>query len=119
VLAVVPTRRSWLTAIGAATLHIYLLHGFLVRGASSFHVLDHVAGTVGLIVLVVVTTGACLVLGSPLVRMLAQPFVEPKLTWLMHSAEPHWSKSITTSSETGDDWQANTKPDSISSGSKA
>ena len=101
VLAVVPTRRSWLTGIGAASLYIYLLHGFLVRGASSFHVLDHVESAVGIAVLVVVTTGVCIALGSP------------------HPGEHHWSKSSTTSSETGDDWQASTKPDSISSGSRA
>jgi fucose 4-O-acetylase-like acetyltransferase len=119
VLAVVPTRRSWLTGIGAASLYVYLLHGFLVRGASSFHVLDHVESTMGIAVLVVVATGVCLALGSPPVRKLTRPLIEPRLTWLMRPAEPHWSKSSTTSSETGDDWQASTKPDSISSGSSA
>jgi fucose 4-O-acetylase-like acetyltransferase len=119
VLAVVPSGRSWLTGIGAASIYIYLLHGFLVRGASSFHILDHVQSTIGIAVLVIVTIGVCLVLGSPLVRKLARPFVEPRLTWLMRPAEPHWSKSSATSSETGADWQASTKPDSISSGSSA
>jgi fucose 4-O-acetylase-like acetyltransferase len=133
VLAVVPTRRSWLTGIGAASLYVYLLHGFLVRGASSFHLLDHVQSIVGIAVLVVLTTGVCVALGSPPVRKLTRPLIEPRLTWLTsphpvpnpvgpdcsHQAEPHWSKSSTTSSETGDDWQASTKPDSISSGSRA
>lgn len=124
VMAVVPKQRSWLTGIGAASLYIYLLHGFLVRGASSFHVLDHVESVLGIAVLVVITVGVCLVLGSPLVRKLTQPLIEPRLTWLMRTdppkpEEPHWSKSSTTSSETGDDWQAKTKPDSISSGSSA
>jgi fucose 4-O-acetylase-like acetyltransferase len=119
VLAVVPSRRSWLTGIGAASIYIYLLHGFLVRGASSFHILDHVQSTLGIAVLVIVTIGVCLVLGSPLVRKLTQPLVEPRLTWLMRPSEDHWSKSSATSSETGVDWQASTKPDSISSGSKA
>jgi fucose 4-O-acetylase-like acetyltransferase len=119
VIAVVPARRSWLTAIGAASLYVYLLHGFLVRGASTVHLLDHVQSIVGLAVLVVVTTGVCLVLGSPPVRRIARPFVEPRLAWLMRPDDDHWSKSSTTSSESGDDWQASTKPDSISSGSKA
>ena len=78
VLAVVPTRRSWLTGIGAASLYIYLLHGFLVRGASSC-VLDHVHRAVGIAVLVVVASGVCMLLGSPPVRtVLRPPLVEPR-----------------------------------------
>jgi fucose 4-O-acetylase-like acetyltransferase len=124
VLAVVPTRRGWLTGIGAASLYVYLLHGFLVRGASSFHLLDHVQSIVGIAVMVVLATSVCLLLGSPPVRRLTRPLIEPRLTWLMRPDrpapdEPHWSKSSTTSSDTGVDWQASTKPDSISSGSKA
>ena len=104
-----------------------------MRGASSFHVLDHVECAVGIAVLVVVTTGVCVALGSPPVRRLARPLIEPRLIWLIspdsppepvrpdspHPDEHHWSKSSTTSSETGDDWQASTNPDSISSGSRA
>ena len=32
-LALVPQRRTWFTALGAATLYGYLLHGFVLRGA--------------------------------------------------------------------------------------
>lgn len=67
-LAVVPARRSWLTGIGAASLYVYLLHGFVVRGASTLHVLDHVDSILGIVILVVVTTCICLTLGSPPVR---------------------------------------------------
>lgn len=127
VLAVVPRRRSWLTAIGAASLYVYLLHGFLVRGASASGVLDHVDGLLGLLALIVLSIGACLLLGSPLARRCAGPIIEPKLTWLLRPPDPaprpeedaHWSKSSTTSSESGDDWQASTKPASSSSGSSA
>jgi fucose 4-O-acetylase-like acetyltransferase len=33
VLAVVPRRRTWFTDMGAATMVVYLFHGFFVRGA--------------------------------------------------------------------------------------
>jgi fucose 4-O-acetylase-like acetyltransferase len=141
VLAVVPTRRTWLTGIGAASLYVYLLHGFLVRGASSVGLLDHVTNLAGVAALVVVSTGVCLLLGSPPVRRLTRPFVEPRLQWLLRrddeqkadtvdirrpDARPdgrqngdHWSKSSTTSSVSGTDWQASTKPPASSSGSSA
>lgn len=72
-----------------------------------------------LAVLIVVVSGFCLLWGLPPVRSMARSVVGPKLTWLIGPAEPHLSKSSTTSSETGVDWQASTKPDSISSGSRA
>jgi hypothetical protein len=72
-----------------------------------------------LAVLIVIVSGVCFVLGLPPVRRQTRSFVTPRLIWLGHPDEPHSSKSRTTSSETGDDWQANTNPDSISSGSRA
>jgi fucose 4-O-acetylase-like acetyltransferase len=127
VLSVVPTRRTWLTSIGAASLYVYLLHGFLVRGASASGALDHVEGLLDLAVLIVLTAGVCLLLGSPIARRCWRPVVEPRLTWLLRPDDPtpaptpdaHWSKSSTTSSESGEDWQASTKPSASSSGSSA
>jgi hypothetical protein len=69
--------------------------------------------------LVVVLSGLFLLLRIPPVRSRTRSLVGPRLTWLIGPAKPHWSKSSTTSSETGIDWQASTKPDSISSGSSA
>jgi fucose 4-O-acetylase-like acetyltransferase len=83
VLAVIPGGRRWYTAIGAASLYVYLLHGFAVRAAAKSGLLDEVTSwwTVGL---VVVATGAlALALGSPPVRRLARPLVEPRLRWLL------------------------------------
>jgi fucose 4-O-acetylase-like acetyltransferase len=82
-LAVMPTRRTWVAALGAASLYIYLLHGFLVRGASKFGLVDLVTDVPGLVAMLVVTTGACIALGSPWVRTLARPVVEPNLNWLL------------------------------------
>jgi len=82
-LAVMPTRRTWIAGLGAASLYIYLLHGFLVRGASKFGLVDLVTDVPGLIAMLVVTTAVCIALGSPWVRKLARPVVEPKLKWLL------------------------------------
>jgi hypothetical protein len=68
-------------------------------------------------VLVVIVSGLFLLMRIPPVR--ARMRSRSRLTWLIGPAEPHWSKSSTTSSDTGVDWQASTKPDSISSGSSA
>jgi hypothetical protein len=70
-------------------------------------------------VLIVIVSGLFLLLRIPPVRNRTRSLVGLRLTWLIGPAEPHWSKSSTTSSETGVDWQASTKPDSISSGSSA
>ncbi|MGZ4589511.1 MAG: acyltransferase family protein [Actinomycetes bacterium] len=118
VLAVVPTRRTWLTGIGAASIYIYLLHGFVVRGAGSAGLLDHVTGVGGIAVLVVGAAAVCLLLGSPVVRRLTRPVIEPRLDWLLRR-DDQASKSSTTSSVSGSDWQASTKPPASSSGSSA
>jgi hypothetical protein len=72
-----------------------------------------------LAVLIVLVSGFFLLLRIPPVRSVTRSLLGPRLTWLLGPTEPHWSKSSTTSSDTGVDWQASTKPDSISSGSSA
>ncbi len=83
VLAVVPGRRRWYTAVGAASLYVYLLHGFVVRAAAKSGLLDHVTSW-PLVAAVVLAVGALtLVLGSGPVRRLTRPLVEPRLGWLL------------------------------------
>jgi len=83
VLAVVPGRRRWYTAVGAASLYVYLLHGFVVRAAAKSGLLDHVTSW-PLVAAVVLAAGALtLVLGSGPVRRLTRPLVEPRLGWLL------------------------------------
>ena len=83
VLAVVPGRRRWYTAVGAASLYVYLLHGFVVRAAAKSGLLDHVTSW-PLVAAVVVAVGALtLVLGAGPVRRLTRPLVEPRLRWLL------------------------------------
>jgi fucose 4-O-acetylase-like acetyltransferase len=83
VLAVVPAGRRWYTAIGAASLYVYLLHGFVVRAAAQSGLLDRVTSW-WTVALVVVGAGAVVVaLGSPPVRRLTRPLVEPRLKPLL------------------------------------
>jgi fucose 4-O-acetylase-like acetyltransferase len=128
VLSLTPARRGWWTGVGAASLYVYLLHGFVVRAADAFGWYDHVSSVAGLGVLVLLVAAVTVLLGSPPVRRLTRPVVEPPLGWLLRRDADghrlprpprHSSKSSTTSSESGTDWQASTKPDSSSSGSRA
>lgn len=120
-LAVVPRRRSWTTAVGAASLYVYLLHGLVVRVFRWGPLDSHVRDVPTLLLLVLASVAVASLLGSKLVRVPLRPLVEPRLTWLLSGADRpgYWSKSSTTSSDTGRDWQASTKPASSSSRSSA
>jgi fucose 4-O-acetylase-like acetyltransferase len=83
VLAVVPGRRRWYTAVGTASLYVYLLHGFVVRGAARSGLLDHVTSWPAVLLPVLAAGGLTLVLGSTPVRRVARPFVEPGLRPLL------------------------------------
>ncbi|WP_242903233.1 acyltransferase family protein [Actinomadura terrae] len=83
-LAIVPRRRYWFTALGAATLYAYLLHGFVTRllnftgwwGADWMHT---PAGVVAVVAGAVVV-GTCLCT-RPVVRCMSWA-LEPKMTWV-------------------------------------
>jgi fucose 4-O-acetylase-like acetyltransferase len=82
-LAVVPTRGTWFSGLGAATLYAYLLHGFPVKlatyehwyGAAWLHGPAGIAALAGLSVLV--TIG----LTQPVVRRRLRWAVEPAISW--------------------------------------
>ncbi|HSJ23017.1 MAG TPA: acyltransferase family protein [Nocardioidaceae bacterium] len=78
-LAVIPRRGGWFTRLGAATMVVYLFHGFFVRGAEYAGVMDwaSTAPWLGLLV----TTGAAVVLSlglaAPPVARRLNPVVDP------------------------------------------
>ena len=77
--ALVPRTRSWLTALGPATLTVYLFHGFVVLGAQyagfPAWAADHTTLAVP-VVLVGAVTLAVLLAAPPVARRL-QPLVDP------------------------------------------
>jgi fucose 4-O-acetylase-like acetyltransferase len=83
VLAVMPTKRRWYTAAGAASLYVYLLHGFVVRAAAKSRLLDQVTSWWAVALVVVAAACLTLLLGSEPVRRLARPLVEPRLMPLL------------------------------------
>jgi fucose 4-O-acetylase-like acetyltransferase len=82
-LAVVPARRTWFTTLGATTLQVYLLHGFVPKlmtfmGWYDIPWLQTVPGTLGLVAGgMVLATALCT---SP-VRQAMSWALEPRMTW--------------------------------------
>ncbi|MFF1376050.1 acyltransferase family protein [Streptomyces sp. NPDC058308] len=80
-LACVPRRRTPFTALGAATMYPYLLHGLLIRvceAAGLYPVLKNL-GLTGQILLTLGVVTAVFLLSSPPVRKVFRPLVEPRL----------------------------------------
>ncbi|GAA2080605.1 acyltransferase family protein [Actinomadura alba] len=83
-LALVPARRTWFTELGSASMYVYLLHGFVVLGATyaGWYSLVRELGAVGALTVVTVL-GAALapVLAGRPVRRVFRWVVEPRLDW--------------------------------------
>ena len=85
-LMLIPRRTTWFTALGTATMYIYLLHTFVLYPLRESGVLDGAQPAwvlPGMIVLSVLTS---VVLSLPVLRRLVRPLVEPKARWLFRSA---------------------------------
>ena len=79
VMALVPRGRSWFSEMGAATLVVYLLHGFAVRGAEYAGYADWAAaeGSWTLWPTILAAVALALVLAAPPVARRLQPLVDP------------------------------------------
>ncbi|MFD2079788.1 acyltransferase family protein [Actinopolymorpha cephalotaxi] len=86
-LALVPSKKTWFTALGAITLYVYLLHGIPVKVADYLGGYDHPALHTTLGVLAVAVAGVLLagLLSTPPVRAAVRWAVEPKLDWAFRS----------------------------------
>jgi fucose 4-O-acetylase-like acetyltransferase len=83
-LALVPSRTTWFTALGAGTLYGYLLHGFLIQGARSWGWYDSALTREVPTALPVISVAAAVgitLLCTPLVRRVFRPLVEPDMAW--------------------------------------
>ncbi|WP_202805887.1 acyltransferase family protein [Actinopolymorpha alba] len=82
-LTLVPTRRTWFTALGTTTMYVYLLHGVPVKLSGYFGWYDHpvLHTTLGAVAVGVAGVGLALLLSTPPVRRLARWAVEPRMAW--------------------------------------
>lgn len=79
VLALIPRRRSWITGLGAATMVVYLFHGFVIRATEATGVLGF-SSDAPLLALAVTAVGGAAVsalLASPPVSRRLAPLTDP------------------------------------------
>ena len=84
VMALVPRRSlGWFTTMGTATMVVYLFHGFVIKTVKLLGWPDFTVAhpTLGLVLTIVGAIGLALVLASPPVRRVLEPFTNP-LGWL-------------------------------------
>ncbi|MER7172514.1 acyltransferase family protein [Streptomyces mesophilus] len=87
-LAWTPGRRMWFTTLGAGTLYGYLLHGFVIRGASYLGWYDHefLATPAGRVAVSLAAAAVVTLLCTRPVRTVLRPVVEPSLDRLVRRA---------------------------------
>nr|WP_221473124.1 acyltransferase family protein [Planomonospora venezuelensis] len=79
-LAVTPSRRTWYSGLGAATMYAYLLHGFVVKVAERFYG-DWAETVPGVAAVAAAGVGLAALLCTPPVRRVARWAVEPRMSW--------------------------------------
>jgi len=81
-LTLMPRRRTFFSAWGAATLYIYLLHSFFLYPIRESGVLDRQTSPWWLIGMIVLAIGISALLSQPFVRRVFHPVIEPDAAWL-------------------------------------
>lgn len=84
----IPRRETFFSAFGQATMYVYLLHSFVLYPLRESGVLrdDHASAT-WLLTMVFASAAISVLLGSPLVRRIFRPLVEPKPRWLFRETD--------------------------------
>ncbi len=82
-IALVPRRAGWFSAMGAATMNVYLLHGFVVKSVkwTDFVVWSEAHPNVAFAIVTLGATAVALVLASPWSRRYLVWLVNPLGTW--------------------------------------
>ncbi|MFF8604670.1 acyltransferase family protein [Streptomyces sp. NPDC015346] len=83
-LSLVPGSRRWFTVLGAGTICGYVLHGFLIRGATYLGVFEHypwLSTPVGRVAVSLTALAAITLLCTPPVRRLLKWVTEPEMAW--------------------------------------
>ncbi|MFF0575387.1 acyltransferase family protein [Streptosporangium saharense] len=79
-LAVTPSRGTWYSGLGAATMYAYLLHGLVVKVAERFYG-DWARTVPGVLAVALLGVGLAALLCTPPVRALTRWAVEPRMNW--------------------------------------
>jgi fucose 4-O-acetylase-like acetyltransferase len=78
-LAVTPSRRTWFSGLGMATMYAYLLHGFVVKIVERYD--DRLSTPLGVTLVAAFGVVLATVLCTPPVRRLTRWAVEPDTSW--------------------------------------
>lgn len=81
-LMLMPRRVTWFTALGGATMYIYLLHSFVLYPIREGGMLDGPQPWWVLPAVIIFCVAVSLVLSMPIVRTVFRPLVEPRAEWL-------------------------------------
>ena len=86
VMALIPRRNGWFTAMGAATMNVYLLHGFVIKTvkAQGFTEWSEDHPYTAMLVITVGSVALALALASPWSRRYLSWLVNPLGTWEQH-----------------------------------
>jgi fucose 4-O-acetylase-like acetyltransferase len=89
-MALIPRKSlGWFTTMGSATMVIYLFHGFVIKSVKAAGYPDFTAAYpwLGLVLTIAGAIGLALLLASPPVRRVLEPFTNP-LGWLEKKRRP-------------------------------
>ncbi|WP_241981151.1 acyltransferase family protein [Cryobacterium algoritolerans] len=86
-LLLVPRSTTWFTALGSATMYIYLLHSFLLFPLRESGVLGGVQPAWVLPALLLLSVLISVLLSLPIVKRLFRPVIEPRVRWLFRRHE--------------------------------
>ena len=81
-LALMPRRATWFTALGSATMYIYLLHSFLLYPLRETPVLAGDKPGWVLPAVIALCIAIAIVLSQPFIHRVFRPLVEPRARWL-------------------------------------
>lgn len=94
-LSLVPRRATIFTALGAATMYIYLLHTFVLYPLRESDILTNVTVAAPWIIgLVLASVALSFVLSSKPVLFVFRPIIQPKTPWLFSKASSEQSLSL-------------------------
>ncbi|MDP4095238.1 fucose 4-O-acetylase [Paenibacillus sp. P96] len=82
-LGLVPLTSGWLSRMGSRTLYVFLLHGFIIRGAAASGIYTYVHTTYGIAFIMITACLLTVLLSLPGIKRAAHLFIEPNVDWLL------------------------------------